>query len=489
MLVIVNLVRPDMNNLLFAQMEPLPEADIIVVGLGPGGLHDLTLGVWQALQNARIVWFRTQRHPSITDLTELLQTQNILVQTFDALYEQHDRFAEVYQTIVQELIHSAQNGSIRSGPIIYAVPGHPWVGEATTPLLLEQAKQQNLKVHILGGVSFVDAAYTELGIDIMNGAQVADAMLIAQQHHPQVEVSFPLLIGQVYSRSVASDLKLTLLNAYPADHLVTLLSATATSQVGKVELPLYQLDHDNQFDHLTSLYVPPLPEKSSFTALQEIVAHLRAPEGCPWDQEQTFATLRADLLGECAEVLEAIDLDEAYAAENQGDNSQHMAEELGDLLMVTTMLIQIATEEERFQMGDVVRGIVTKLIRRHPHVFDNVEVENVDEIITNWDAIKVQEKEERGEVVDSPLDGIPVHLPALQKAKKLQSKAHKAGLLDREALAKSNPKLTALLETGTTEERLGELLWQLVAAARPYGLNAEDALRSYMVRFRQEHQK
>jgi len=465
-----------MNNPLLT--EPIPKADITVVGLGPGALNDLTLGAWQALQNAHTIWFRTQRHPCIPPLTEHLGKQGIPIHTFDALYEKHDQFADVYAAIVQRLLAGAATGT----GIVYAVPGHPSVGEATTPLLLNLAAAQNRSVHLIGGISFVEAAYTEVGQDIMNGGQVVDAMLLAQQHHPQVEPSLPLLVGQVYSRAVASDLKLTLLNAYPPDHQVTVLAATGTAHALTRPCPLHELDHGEHFDHLTSLYVPPLPEYGSITALQELVAHLRAPEGCPWDREQTLASLRADLLDECAEVLEAIDLDQ-----DGSDNSDHIAEELGDLLLVATMLIQIATEEERFQMGDVARGVVTKLIRRHPHVFENVAVEDVDEIVSNWDAIKAQEKQDRGEAARGPLDGVPAHLPALQKARKLQSKAHKAGLLDRAELATSNSTLADLLSPSPTEEGLGKLLWQLVAVARAHGLNAEDALRNYSVRFKQEN--
>ncbi|MEZ4557407.1 MAG: MazG family protein [Caldilineaceae bacterium] len=166
------------------------------------------------------------------------------------------------------------------------------------------------------------------------------------------------------------------------------------------------------------------------------MAHLRAPEGCPWDQEQTLASLRQDLLGEAVEVLEAIDVEETGE-----DNSLHIAEELGDLLLLATMLIQIATEEGRFKMADVAQHIVHKLIRRHPHVFGDAEVESLDDIFTNWDAIKAEEKAAKGQPTDDPLAGVPPHLPALEKARKLQSKAQKAGLLDRAALAADNPTL------------------------------------------------
>jgi tetrapyrrole methylase family protein/MazG family protein len=305
-------------------------------------------------------------------------------------------------------------------------------------------------------------------------------MLLARQHYPQVEVTQPLLLGQIYARWLASDVKLTLLTAYPADHPVTIVRSVAGVASQTITTPLAALDHADNFDHLTSLYVPPLPAYSDFSALQEIVAHLRAPEGCPWDREQTLESLRKDLLDETAEVLEAIDLESSGI-----DNSRHIAEELGDLYLVATMLVQIANEEGRFQMSDVMRGIVTKLIRRHPHVFGDVTVSNVDHVLANWDAIKAQERAEQG-VKPHPLDGVAASLPALEKARKLQSKASKLGLLDRKALAQQTPELAAIFARQPDEARLGALLWALVALAHTHDLDAEDALRAYAVGFREE---
>ncbi len=139
-------------------------------------------------------------------------------------------------------------------------------------------------------------------------------------------MSQPLLLGQLYARWLASDVKLVLLNAYPAEHAVTIIHGVGTAQQALVTIPLAELDHQDRFDHLTSLYVPPQAPYGSFVALQELVAHLRAPEGCPWDREQTLESLRSDLLDEACEVLEAIDLET-----DGSDNSSHIAEEIGDV--------------------------------------------------------------------------------------------------------------------------------------------------------------
>jgi tetrapyrrole methylase family protein/MazG family protein len=451
---------------------------ITIVGLGPGNIDDLTVGALRTLQEAEKVIFRTSRHPCIGALQPLLKPD--AVQSCDDLYEQHAEFADVYAAIVARVLAAAEepNGKTAEATVVYAVPGHPWVGETTTPMLLAAAGARGIAVRVAGGLSFVEGAYAAGGMDLMDGSQVCDAMLLARRHYPQVETSLPLLVAQVYARWLASELKLTLLAAYPPAHEVLLLRGAGTPDEEVLRLPLEELDRREQFDHLTSLLVPPLAPYGSFSALLELVAHLRAPEGCPWDREQTLESLRQDLLDEAAEVLEAIDL------ESDGrDNSRHIAEELGDLYLVATMLAQIATEEGRFQIGDVMRGVVTKLIRRHPHVFGNVEVADVDNVLRNWDAIKAQEKADQG-ITPHPLDGIPAALPALEKARKLQSKAAKLGLLDRAALAAARPEVAAALGSQPDEQVLGALLWQLVAIAHRHDLNAESALRAYAVQFR-----
>jgi tetrapyrrole methylase family protein/MazG family protein len=452
----------------------LPEAtasDIRIVGLGPGAMEDLTLGAWRALTTAGRVMARTRHHPCLAILSD-----TISYGTYDDVYEDYTEFADVYAEIARRVVRL---GSQQAG-VVYAVPGHPWVGEATTPLILQHAQEVGLSVSVVNGLSFVEASYGAIAVDIMDGGQVLDGMILARHHYPKVDVGLPLLVGQLYARWLASDVKLVLLNAYPEGHPVTLVNAASTPDQRLRTVELHELDHTDDFDHLTSLYVPPLG-KGSFTDLQEIVAHLRSPLGCPWDREQTLETLRHGLLDECAEVLEAID------AESDGsDNSEHIAEEVGDLLLVATMLVQIASEEGRFRMADSIHGVVTKLIRRHPHVFGDVAVDNVDEVLTNWDAIKAAEKAAKGQVIADPLDGVPAHLPALEKARMLQGKAAKAGLLDRTALARSLPALREALDRSPAERALGGLLWGLVALAHEYDINAEDALRSHLVRYRQE---
>jgi tetrapyrrole methylase family protein/MazG family protein len=445
----------------------LSEADIIIVGLGPGDVGNIPLAVWQILHTAKQIILRTERHPGV----EVLRKHINLI-TCDDLYETHDDFRQVYIAVAERVIEHA-----RRAPVVYAVPGHPWIGEATTVMIHTAAAETGLTVEVIGGASFIAPSFAAMGVDAMDGSQVVDGMLLARRHHPQIDLNLPTLVAQIYARSLASDVKLVLLNAYPPEHSVTLLHAVGTSAARTETLPLHELDHRDDFDHLTSLFVPPLP-RSSLLDLQELIAHLRAPEGCPWDQEQTLETLKAFLLDEASEVMEAID----------AEDDDHTAEELGDLIGIAVMMAQVAGEEGRFQMGDAIRSSVEKLTRRHPHVFGEAEVANMDALYVQWDEIKAQERRIKGQAPKGPLD-LPAALPALEKARQMQSKAEKTGLLSRRALAAEDPRLAELLPANASEADLGRLLWRLVALTKVRELDPETALRSYAVRFREEQRR
>ncbi|MGB8167951.1 MAG: nucleoside triphosphate pyrophosphohydrolase [Chthoniobacteraceae bacterium] len=219
--------------------------------------------------------------------------------------------------------------------------------------------------------------------------------------------------------------------------------------------------------------------------LRAIVACLRAPEGCPWDREQTHASLRGGLLEEAYEVVEAI---------NKADDA-NLREELGDLLLQSVFHAQIAAEEGRFDFDHVAREIVEKLIRRHPHVFGEDSCVDSAEVLRKWDDIK---RAEKGGVAESALDHTPGGLPALLHAQKVQKKASKAGFDWTEVppvLAKIREEITELeaeLAAGHAErleDELGDLLFSVVNLARKLHLDAETALHratgKFSTRFRQ----
>ncbi|MDZ4230405.1 MAG: nucleoside triphosphate pyrophosphohydrolase [Dehalococcoidales bacterium] len=212
-----------------------------------------------------------------------------------------------------------------------------------------------------------------------------------------------------------------------------------------------------------------LPENlERFDTLVDIIARLRAPDGCPWDREQTHASLRENLLEECYEVMEALD---------EGDTGK-LREELGDLLMQIVMHAQIAREAGDFELGDVLAGISTKLVQRHPHVFGSLKVTGTAEVLRNWEHIK---REARGDA--SMLDGVPRQMPALGYSQEIQRRVARVGF-DWEDIDGVIDKLVEEVgefkQSATDEQRaqeFGDLLFTLVSVARHLEIDAEAALR------------
>jgi len=448
---------------------------ITIVGLGPGAANLLTLEAERWLSAADEVYLRTRRHPTAAALPG-----NLRIHSFDHVYESLPTFEAVYEAIAAEVVRLGQ----RPEGVVYAVPGHPLVGEATTQRILALAATEGVAVEIVEGLSFIGPTLSALGLDPLDGLQIADALVMADQHHPHLSADRPALLSQLYSREVASEVKLTLMNLYPDDHPVTLVRAAGSPDVARRTLPLHELDRQPDLDHLTSLYVPPLDEPSSYETLQDVVAHLRAPDGCPWDREQTHESLREGLLEETYEVLEAIDA---------GDRDK-LCEELGDLLLQVGLQTQIAVEDGEFMPGEMIAGIVTKLWRRHPHVFDGLSVADVDEVLHNWEAIKQRERDERGEAhateATTALNGVPRSLPALARAQALIARAARFDYADAVAPPTLVAKCLALLEeamlsrdAAAREEALGETLLALAHLSRRLEVDAESALRATVARF------
>jgi tetrapyrrole methylase family protein/MazG family protein len=441
---------------------------LIILGLGPGDPKFLTAEAQDVLTSASEVYVRTRRHPTVEGLPS-----NLSVQSFDRFYEQSDSFDEVYDAIAEEVLRLAQ----RDEGVIYAVPGDPMVGERSVQLILERAREEGIAVRIVDGLSFIEPTLALLGVDALNGLQIADATELALFHHPPLDPDRPALISQVYSRDVAAGAKLTLLNQYPDDHPVTLVRGAGTPQQQVVEMRLYEIDRQAWLDHLTSLYIPPLHEIGGFESFQETIAHLRAPDGCPWDREQTHQTLRTNLLEETYEALEAIDRDDVPG----------LMEELGDLLLQIVLHAQIATDEGDFRMADVIQHIDAKLKRRHPHVFSGLQVSGAEEVLLNWEEIK---RTERNHVdFRSIMDSVPAALPSLTQAQDYQSRVARVGFdwPDIQGVRDKIVEELGEVEEATTpedrENEIGDLLFSVVNLARWLGVDAESALRRTNARF------
>jgi tetrapyrrole methylase family protein/MazG family protein len=443
---------------------------VTVVGLGPGDPGLLTRRAVEVLGTQGEVFLRTRHHPALVGLPP--ETR---IESFDDLYERSADFETVYAAIVERLVELAH----RPGGVVYAVPGDPSVGEATVPALRRAAASAGLAFELVPGISFLEPSLAALELDALDGLQVADALDLAARHHPPLSPDRPALIGQVYSAVVASDVKLTLLNAYPDDHPVVLLHGAGTGEAVLERVPLHEIDRSQAIGLLTSLYVPPRPNRGALESFQETVAHLRAPDGCPWDREQTHQSLAPHLMEEAYEALHALD----------ADDMPGLREELGDLLLQIVLQAQIAAEEGDFQMSDVIAGIDEKLIRRHPHVFGEVEVSGVEQVLHNWETLKRAEREEDG-TGKGLLDGVPLNLPALAQAAEIQRRVARVGF-DWPALegvqAKVAEELNELLEAEGEDRRaaeMGDVLFAVVNYARWLEVDPEAALRQAARRFR-----
>jgi tetrapyrrole methylase family protein / MazG family protein len=441
---------------------------ITIVGLGPGPSALMTLEAWEILTHASEAYLRTIHHPAVGDLPA-----GLTVHSFDALYEQAEDFADVYRAVTERILELGR----RPEGVIYCVPGHPLVGESTITDLLERAEVEGLPVRIVAGVSFIEPTLTAIRVDPISGLQLVDAIDVALRLHPPLNPDVPALLAQLYDRDLASDVKLTLMNQYPDEHQVTLLHGAGTEEEWIETAPLHALDHSRRIGHLTSVYVPALPRTSGLESFQETIARLRAPDGCPWDREQTHQSLRSGLLEETAEVLDALDADDMDA----------LCEELGDLLLHVVMQGQIATEEGDFTTADVIAGIEAKIRRRHPHVFGDVHVSSTDDVLVNWDQIK-QAEQGRGKAT-SALDKVPAALPALARAWALTEKADQMGA-DQPGLehlvAQVRLEMEGLLEAPEPDVkavRVGDLLLAVVRWARWLDVDPEIALRNACQRF------
>lgn len=448
------------------------KAGITLLGLGPGDPNLLTRQAWDWLEQISEIYLRTIQHPVVAGFPG-----HLTVHSFDHLYENGEKFEDVYTAIVNQVLELGR----RPGGVTYAVPGHPFVAEATCPEIASRAKAEGVPVKIIEGISFLEPVFSALGIDPFPRMAMLDAFELAALHHPNFPPDMPGLITQIHDTFSASSVKLTLNAVYPDDHPVTLVHAAGTPGQVIESCRLYEIDRSEHIGLLTALYVPPLAPDTSLEAFQEVVARLRAPDGCPWDREQTHSSLRKYLLEESYEALAALDAEDPAA----------LREELGDLMLQILLHAQIGAEEGEFTMAEILQGINRKIVRRHPHVFSDVQVSGVDGVLLNWQKLKEQERSENGEEESKGmLDGVPLILPALSQAQEIQDRAARIGFdwPDIEPVyAKVFEELAEVQAAETVDDRteeLGDLIFAVVNLVRWHKVDAESALRSTSRKFR-----
>ncbi|MFY8052079.1 MAG: MazG family protein, partial [Armatimonadaceae bacterium] len=374
------------------------------MGLGPGDVNALPARAYTLLTSSLPILLRTERHPCTETgpLAEHFASRGAAnVIPLDDEYEAGRTFEETYDAIVERVLRTHAT----RGDIVYAVPGHPLVGETTVRILLERAADDNVTVQIVGAPSFVDACLEAIQAPVVDHLHVVDAHLLRTAlpySDPNLGTDGPILLYQVHDQDVASDVKLALLDSgFPDDWPVKVITAAGVPGLERVDaLDLVRIDR-LPVNHLTSIFVPALPREqrpADVNTLNEIMARLRDPEtGCPWDLKQSHQTLRKYLLEEAYEVAEAIDADDTDA----------LVDELGDVLLQIAFHAQLGRESGMFTLGDIAEAICTKMTRRHPHIFGDVKADDAEAVLANWNAIKAVEKAEKGVAsTASVLDGI-----------------------------------------------------------------------------------
>lgn len=442
---------------------------VYVLGLGPGGPGFLSVGDLELIKAAKSVIFRTLEHPGVDSVVDLVKAQGIPYQSMDALYESAEDFVQLYQEISDHILNEANE--LRDGYLCYIVPGSPMVGEATVVTLCASGGS---RVRTLPGVSFLDIAWDRLGRDPISGVTVADCLEVLSS--PQ-EYLGSLLLMQCYSTEIVEDL---LARSGQIENCQPVL----LHHLGLHDELVVALEEDglpNEFvpDHLTSIFLSgwdnPL---GNLSRLWEVIRTLRV--ACPWDAEQTHGSLSRHLLEEAHETLEAIDEVEMAQELEVVPAMSHLAEELGDLLIQVLFHANLAREAGYFSIDDVAVRTTEKLIRRHPHVFADVVVSHSQDVVANWEKIKLEEKSR-----NSVLEGIPSSLPSAAKYQKLQRKLISLG---RESRSGSEVVAEiAELAVGTsvmgdpggkpTSEDAEEMLERALELSLVCGIDVEGVLR------------
>lgn len=438
---------------------------IRAVGLGPAGLDWMSARAERVLLDAEAtVVVRTLDHPAARELAE----RRSLV-TCDDLYDTADTFDDVYAAIVDRLMELAA-----SGPVVYAVPGSPMVGERVIGML----RLAGVRVEVLAAASFIEATLAAVQVDpLERGLQILDAHDLP---YPLL-LGLPTIIGQLDSPMAIDAVRDGLLTVLDAAAEVVLVTDAGGDGAAATRLPLGDL-RAHHAGLRVSLFVD-APVAPGWPGLVRTSARLRRE--CPWDRGQTHHSLARHLLEEVHEVLESIERLPVDAPLGPPDVAGYveLEEELGDLLVQVVLHATLASEAGMFGIEEVAEGVRRKLVARHPHVFGTVDATTPEQVMANWESIKQHEKAR-----DSRLDGIPKGLPALARAFEAQARAASVGFDwpsvegPLEKVAEEAAEVAAAGEAGRADE-FGDLLFSLVNVARHLGIDPEQALRRTVTRF------
>lgn len=440
---------------------------ITVVSLGPGDPKLLTLQTADTLRKSRCIVLRTARHRT----ADWLREEGIDFVDFDALYDEFEDFDNLHAEMASRLWKLAEQNAVTFAVIDAQTDG------AVRALRTNRPAEGT--VTVLPGVTMADNCLALLPEQIRHSGKIRILPAMdATEAAP--DPATPVLVTELFDRVLASELKLHMADQYGDEADIVLFPSSVKINRKPIVIPLMELDRQRTYDHTVCLYIPAMPieqrERYCFDDLLRIMHVLR--QKCPWDGEQTHETLRKYLIEEAYEAVGAID----------EDDMDHLADELGDVLLQIAFHADIAQEIGEFTIGDITTAIVRKMIYRHAHIFGNVHCDNADEVSQSWEKLKKAEKGLNTQA--SVLADVSQGLPALMRASKVQKKAAQVGFDWDDALGalpkiheEADEVLVELKAGRDPSEELGDLLFSCVNVARLANQEPELLLKAATEKF------
>ena len=395
---------------------------IIVVSLGPGPRQQLTLGAVETLKKARRLILRTGE----TDAARCLTEQGIAFETLDALHEQCEDFDAFIAAAVEKVAKAAARART-----VYAVLDA--LNDETVAALCRAYPEQ---VSLQGG--------GDLAAPLLQAARAGLPVRVA----PATGLTVPcaqdgLLVVEMNTRMLAGECKLKLTPWYGDEYPALFFPPAEKEERRCLSLPLCEIDRQPRYDHTAAVYLPPLPleKKQRFDLwdLVRVMARLRGENGCPWDRAQTHRTLSRYLIEEAYETAEAV----------EAEDWEHVAEELGDVLLQVFFQSDIGAQYGTFELSDVSTAICRKMMERHAHIFGGERCETPQDVADMWERMK--QRQRGNTTIAAALKDVSAHLPALLRAEKILKKAEGFGL-DAAALAAASPAAGLLREVQKLRE-------------------------------------
>lgn len=440
---------------------------ITVAAVSTGDVSLLTGQVLDALHSAKRRVLRTGCHP----LASWLVQHKLPFETLDTLYVNSEDFDVFNNAAADRLLSLA----VEEEDVIYAVPD---LRTDTTVTTLQKKVPASVSLCFLPGISHADRCMALLG----NPAERLRYSSAESFRTARVNPSEGLMLCELHSRECAGDCKLRLMNLLPDQTNIAFFSGKDDGSLELRWIPLFELDRQPEYNHLTACYIPPVARESrtryDMEDLVQVMQRLRAPDGCPWDKEQTHESLLTSLLEESYEFIGAV---------RDGD-IDHMYDELGDVLLQVVFHAEIARQHGDFDIDDVTTAITGKMIERHPHIFGSVKADTSAQVLDNWDALK---RKQRGiRTVAQAMEDVSTGLSATMRAAKVQHKAAKVGFDFPDAssaLSKVHEEASEVQEcldkNIDPEMELGDLFFSIVNVCRLCQKNPDIALSTSTNKF------